>query len=60
MEARMGDKGNSYRMLVGDPEGNKPVGRPRSRCENNIKVDFREIGWAGMDWTDLAHDRDQW
>jgi hypothetical protein len=45
---------------VGNPEGKKPLGRPRRRWVNNIKMDLREIRWDGMDWIDLAQDRDQW
>jgi hypothetical protein len=45
---------------VGKPEGNKPVGRPRRRWEDNIKMDLREIEWGGMDWIDLSQDRGQW
>jgi hypothetical protein len=56
----MGEKRNSYRILVGKPEGKKPLGRPRSRWVDSIKIDFREMGWDGMDCTDLAQDRDQW
>jgi hypothetical protein len=41
-------------------EGKSPLGRPKSRWVDNIKMDFREIGWSGMDWFDLAQDRDQW
>jgi hypothetical protein len=44
---------------VGKPEGKRPLGRSRRRWVN-IKIDFREIGWGGMDWIDLAQDRDQW
>jgi hypothetical protein len=51
---------NAYRILVGKPEGKRPLGRPRRRCVDNIKMDLREIGWDGMDWIDLAKDRDQW
>jgi hypothetical protein len=58
-EARMGEKRDAYRILVGNPEG-KRLGGPRSRWMNNIKMDLREIGWCGMDWIDLAQDRDQW
>jgi hypothetical protein len=43
----------------GKPEGKRPLGRPRRRWMDNIKVDFREIGWGGMDWLDLGQDRDQ-
>jgi hypothetical protein len=45
---------------VGKPEGKRPLERPRHRWEDNIKMDFREIGWGGMDWIDLAEDGDQW
>jgi hypothetical protein len=45
---------------VGKTEGKKPVGIPRRRWKDNIKINLREIGWGGMDWIDLAHDRDQW
>jgi hypothetical protein len=46
---RMGVKRNAYRILVGKPEGNRPLGRPRPRREYNIKMDLREVGWGGMD-----------
>jgi hypothetical protein len=46
--------------MVGKPEGKRPLGRPRRRWVDNIKLDLREIGWDGMDWIDLAQDRDQW
>jgi hypothetical protein len=58
-EARMGDK-NAYRILVGKPEGKRPLGRPRPSWEDNIKMDLREIGWCGMGWIDLTLNRDQW
>jgi hypothetical protein len=58
--ARIGEKRNSYRILVGKPERKRPLGRPRHRWLDNIKINFREIGWDGMDWIDLAQDRDQW
>jgi hypothetical protein len=57
--ARMGEKGNTYRILVGKPEGRRPLGRPRRRWVDNIKIDFREIGWEVVDWVDLAQDRNQ-
>jgi hypothetical protein len=55
-----GEKRNAYRILLGKPEGKRPLGRPRRRWEDNIRMDFKEIGWSGMDWIDLAQDRDQW
>jgi hypothetical protein len=58
--ARMGEKRNEYRILVGKPEGKRPLGRPRRRWVDNIKMNLREIGWDGIDWIDLAHDRDKW
>jgi hypothetical protein len=58
--ARMGAKRNAYRILVGKPEGKRPLGRPRRRWVDNIKINIREIGWDGMDWIDLAQCRDQW
>jgi hypothetical protein len=56
----MGEKRNAYRILVGKPEGRRPLGRPRRRWMDNIKMDLREIGWDGVDSVDLAQDRDQW
>jgi hypothetical protein len=56
----MGWKSNAYRILVGNPEGKGPLGRPRRRWVDNTKMDVREIGWDGMDWIDLAQNRDQW
>jgi hypothetical protein len=58
--ARMGEKRNAYRILVGEPKGKRPLGRPRRKWEDNIRMDLRQIGWGGMDWIDLAQDRDQW
>ena len=54
----MGESRGVHRVLVGKPEGNRPLGRPRSRWEGNIKMDLRELGCGGMDWIDLAEDRD--
>jgi hypothetical protein len=51
---------NSYRILVGKPEEKRPLGRPRRRWMDNIKIDLREIVWDDVDWIDLAQDRDQW
>jgi hypothetical protein len=56
----MGVKRNAYRILVGKPEGKRPLGRPTRRWVYNIRMDFREIKWGGMDWFDVAQDRDQW
>jgi hypothetical protein len=53
----MGEQRNAYRILVGKPEGKIPLGRPRYRWVDNIKIDLRQIGWDGMDWIDLAQDR---
>ncbi|KAJ4450480.1 hypothetical protein ANN_01905 [Periplaneta americana] len=58
--ARMGESRNTYRVLVGRPEGKRPLGRPRRRWEDNIKMDLREVGYDGRDWINLAQDRDQW
>jgi hypothetical protein len=55
-----GGKRNAYRILLGNPEGKRPLRRPRRSWVDNIKIDLREIGWDGMDWIDLARDRDQW
>jgi hypothetical protein len=56
----MGEKMIACRILVRKPDGKIPLGRPRPRWMNNIKMDLRVIGWDGMDWIDLAQDRDQW
>jgi hypothetical protein len=58
--ARIREKRNAYRILLGKPEGKRPVGRSKRRWVDNIKIELREIGWGGMDWIDLAQDRDQW
>jgi hypothetical protein len=57
--ASMGEKRGAYRIFVRRPEGRRPLGRPRRRWEDNIKVDLQEVGW-GMDWIELAQDRDRW
>jgi hypothetical protein len=58
--AHMGEKRNAFGILLGKPEGKRPLGRPRCKWEDNIKMDLRETGWGGMDWPDLARDREQW
>jgi hypothetical protein len=58
--ARMGEERNVYRVLVGKPEGKRPLGRPRRRCEDGIRMDLREIGLGGVDWIRLSQDRDRW
>jgi hypothetical protein len=58
--ARMGEKRNVYRLLVGKPEGKRPLGRPRCRWIDNIKVDFLDIGLNVVDWIGLAQDRYRW
>jgi hypothetical protein len=55
----MGEKRGVYRILVGRPEGKRPLRRPRRRWEDNIKMDLQEVGW-GMGWIELAQDRDRW
>jgi hypothetical protein len=56
----MGKKMTAYRILVGKPEEKRPLGTPRQKWVDNIKMYLREIGWDGMGWIDLAQDRDQW
>jgi hypothetical protein len=58
--ACMGKKRNMYRLMVGKPEGKRPLGRPRHRWVDNIRIDLVEIGWGGADWIGLAQDRDKW
>ena len=58
--ARTGEKRGVYRVLVGKPEGKRPLGRPRRRWEDNIKVDLQKVGCGGMDWIEVAQDRDRW
>jgi hypothetical protein len=55
-----GEKRNAYRILVGKPEGKRSLGRAGRMLVCNIKMDLREIGWGGMDWIDLAQDRENW
>jgi hypothetical protein len=56
----MGEKRNSYRILVGKPEGRRPLGKLRHRWVDSIKIDVREVGWDDVDWVNLAQDRDHW
>jgi hypothetical protein len=56
----MGEVRGAYNILVGRPEGRRPLGRPRRRWDDNIKLDLREIGLGDVDWIDLAQDRDRW
>jgi hypothetical protein len=56
----MGKRKGNYRVLVVQPEGIRPLGRTRRKWEDNIKMDFQEVGCGGMDWIELAQDRDRW
>jgi len=58
--ARMGEGRGVYRVFVGKHEGRRPLGRPRRRWENNIRMDLREVGYGCVDWMELAQDRDRW
>ena len=58
--AHVGGRGGAYRVSVGKPEERRPLGRPRRRWEDNIKMYLREMGRGCMDWIDLAQDRDRW
>jgi hypothetical protein len=58
--ARIGEARHAYRILLVKPEGKRPLGRPRRRWVDKIKMGLREIGWDGVDWIDLAQDRDLW
>jgi hypothetical protein len=58
--ARMGERRNAYRSLVGKPERRRPLGRPRRRWLDNIRIDLVEVGWDDVDWIGLAQDRDRW
>jgi hypothetical protein len=58
--AHMGEERGVYRVLVGKPEGKRPLGRPRLRCVDNSRMDLQEVGCGYMDWFGLAQDRDRW
>jgi hypothetical protein len=58
--ARMGERRDVYRVLVGKPEGKRPLGRPRRKWEGNIRMDVWEVGCKGMDWVDLTQERERW
>ena len=58
--ARMGERRGVYRVLVGKPEGKRPLGRSTCRWEDNIKMDLQEVGCGGMDWIELAQGRERW
>jgi len=58
--ARMGEERGTYRVLVGKPDGRRPLGRPRHRWVYNIRTDLQEVGCGYMDWIGLAQDRDRW
>jgi hypothetical protein len=57
---RIGETRNAYRLLVGKPEGKRPLERPRRRWVNNIRMDLGEVGWDNVDWIGLAKDRNRW
>jgi hypothetical protein len=56
----MGEKRNAYRLLVGNPEGKRPLGRPKRRWVDNVRMDLGEMGWGVVDWIGLAQDRNRW
>jgi len=56
----MGERRGIGRVLVGKPQGKRPMGRPRRRWEDNIKMDLQEVSYEGMEWIELAQDRDRW
>jgi hypothetical protein len=58
--ARMGEKKNTHRLLVGKPEGKRPLGRPRCGWVDNMRMDLGEVGWGDVDWIGLAQDKNRW
>jgi hypothetical protein len=58
--SQMGEERGVYRVSVRKPDGKRPLGRPRGKWEDNIKIDLKEVGCAGHDWIELAQDRDRW
>jgi hypothetical protein len=56
----MGERRGAYRVLVGKPKGRRPLGRPRHRQKDNIKMNLREVGWGDIEWINLAQDRNRW
>jgi hypothetical protein len=58
--ARLGEKMNAYKLLVGKPEGKRPLGRPRRRWVDNNSMDLGDVGWGDVDWIGLAQDRNRW
>ena len=58
--ACIGERRGVYGVLVRKPEGKRPLGRPRRKWDDNIKKDFQDVGCEGMDWIDVAQDRDRW
>jgi hypothetical protein len=58
--ARMGEERNVYKVLVGKPEGKRPLGRPRRMWEDGLRMDLRAIGWGSVDWIQLAQGRNRW
>jgi hypothetical protein len=58
--ARIGEKRNAYTILMGKPEGKRPLQRPKHMWMDSIRMDLSEIGWDGVDWIDVNQDRDQW
>jgi hypothetical protein len=57
---RMGEERKVYKVFMGRPKGKRPPWRPKHRWENGIRMDFRETGWEGVEWVQLAQDREQW